>query len=135
MKTTAIKPLSEKSTEILKTIFDLAEGNGGSKKIDNSPGDYIPLCVEILYRDENGAHLSICHYLEQNGDLMTDPEMCFYYSDFQFFPYYWRNDFGGIEETSLKIENRISGINRKKYNEHLEFSEMWMENLKYQQNL
>ena len=44
--------------------------------------------------------LSLCHYGEQNGDAMRDPEMCFemVIEDGRlkrFDPYYYRNDYVG----------------------------------------
>jgi hypothetical protein len=45
--------------------------------IENPP--YMPLVIEAV--DESGPRglpaLSVCHYGEQNGDAMRDPEMCF----------------------------------------------------------
>lgn len=47
--------------------------------------------------------LSICHYGEQNGDAMRDPEMCFEMEieDGEvkaIHPYSYRNDYAGIEQ-------------------------------------
>jgi hypothetical protein len=39
---------------------------------------YMPLSIEAIGASANGNRLiSICHYGEQNGDLMRDPEMVF----------------------------------------------------------
>jgi hypothetical protein len=39
---------------------------------------YMPLSIEAISASANGNRLiSICHYGEQNGDLMRDPEMVF----------------------------------------------------------
>jgi hypothetical protein len=66
----------------MKTILDIIQKAGGWHpghylKIDNPP--YMELVIEAM--DESGPMglpaISVCHYGEQNGDLMRDPEMCF----------------------------------------------------------
>jgi len=48
------------------------------------------------------------HYGEQNGDLMRDPEMIFEAEEsneqLNLVPYYWRNDYAGVEQYSAFIE-------------------------------
>ena len=66
----------------MKTILAILKQAGGwhhglSLKIENPP--YMAFVIEAT--DESGLcglpALSVCHYSEQNGDLMRDPEMCF----------------------------------------------------------
>jgi hypothetical protein len=66
----------------MQTILAILKQAGGwhhglSLKIENPP--YMALVIEAT--DESGPCglpvLSVCHYGEQNGDLMRDPEMCF----------------------------------------------------------
>ena len=52
--------------------------------------------------------ISVAHYGEQNGDLMRDPEMCFELSrpiggELILDPFYWRNDYVGVEQWSRSI--------------------------------
>lgn len=66
----------------MKTILAILKQAGGwhhglSLKIENPP--FMALVIEAT--DESGPcglpAISVCHYGEQNGDLMRDPEMCF----------------------------------------------------------
>ena len=66
----------------MKTILDILQKAGGwhhglHLHIENPP--YMALVIEAT--DESGPcglpALSVCHYGEQNGDAMRDPEMCF----------------------------------------------------------
>jgi hypothetical protein len=66
----------------MKTLLAILQMAGGWRpnlyvKIDNPP--YMELVIEAM--DESGPlglpALSVCHYGEQNGDAMRDPEMCF----------------------------------------------------------
>jgi len=74
-------------------------------RIENEP--YMTLTVENIGPGPRGfPALSICHYGEQNGDLMRDPEMCFemqidHGKVKQFSPYHWRNDYAGVEQFSI----------------------------------
>lgn len=43
---------------------------------------YMPLSVEDIGRSGEGSRLvSLCHYGEQNGDMMRDPDMVFMFHD------------------------------------------------------
>ena len=66
----------------MQTILDILNKAGGWHhglylKIENQP--YMSLVIEAM--DESGPcglpAISVCHYGEQNGDPMRDPEMCF----------------------------------------------------------
>ena len=64
------------------------------------PG-YLPLSVEEIGSSEDGHRLvSLCHYGEQNGDLMHDPGMVFLYHNLPdgvaAEPVSYRNDYLGI---------------------------------------
>ena len=75
--------LNQKATIVFATLTDNLNEEG-YLKIFNEP--FMPLTVECI-----GAGIetpwgmaklySLCHYYEQNGDLMQDPEMCFMVTD------------------------------------------------------
>jgi uncharacterized protein DUF6908 len=105
-----------------------------SLRIENPP--YLPLCVEQI---EPGPHglpaISIAHYGEQNGDLMRDPEMCFeleiehgMVKDFQ--PYYFRNDYLGVEQLAVDFDTRT--VNTKLVLSLRSFARTWDANLEQQ---
>ena len=95
----------------MKTILNLLKKAGGWRpslyiKIENPP--YLPLVIEAV--DESGPlglpAVSVCHYGEQNGDAMRDPEMCFELGlagGAHLIPYFWRNDFVAVEQVSRAI--------------------------------
>ena len=67
----------------MKTVEQIIEAKGGlealkanSIKIKN--GGYMDLVIEYVGKGPRGLDLiSVAHYFEQNGDLMSDPEMTF----------------------------------------------------------
>ena len=103
-------------------------------KIENQP--YLALTVENIGPGPRGLPaLSICHYGEQNGDLMRDPEMCF---EMQiedgkvtaFHPYYYRNDYVGMEQEVMDVNT--GHTNQRILREQTEFAKVWSRNLEEQ---
>ena len=78
-------------------------------KIDNSDGTYMPVYLELIGRIDKYDFFSLAHYGQQNGDAMRDPEMLFalHNETRQFIPYYYRNDYCGIEENSVRWSDKI----------------------------
>jgi hypothetical protein len=111
-------------------------------KIENPP--YMPLTIEgIGTGPRNLPAVSVTHYGEQNGDLMRDPEMCFE-MEIQsgqivaLMPYYYRNDYMGIEEQSVTEGQHGQGGEQtvlshfKQIYQHGKFARAWDRNLKRQ---
>ena len=105
--------------------------------IDNPP--WMPLDIEdILTSGPQGLPtISVAHYGKQNGDPMRDPEMLFEVrrdgSEIIFDPYYWRNDYLGIERySSFRYDEQnlftIPGLKRQ----HEQFARTWDANLRAQ---
>jgi len=139
MKREDIKCISPKGAKILRAILEPAKIKG-HYKLDNTEGAFMPLSVEILVQGEKNNlgyfDISICHYGKLNGDLMCDPEMCFIWLKGSWYPYYFKNDYVGKEDQSLRFENfEITGIKRSIYKGHLEFAEIWLQNIKEQQEI
>jgi len=113
-----LKKLSELQPELLTRVETTV-------KIQNSP--YMALTVENIGLGPRGLPaLSICHYGEENGDLMRDPEMCFEMEIVEgvateFHPYYFRNDYAGFEHNAVE-DKRIDSLMIRGQRE---FSEMW----------
>ena len=132
-----MKILSVASAKTLKKMVEVMED--GYAKIDNSEGTFMAVSVEEIFNNDKCQIISVAHYFEQNGDLMADPEMCFIYSKARdiFMPSYFKqNGFMGTEQESILMENgEIKGIRTKIQADHTSFANMWLKNIKYQQNL
>ena len=105
--------------------------------IDNAP--WMPLDIEdIEISGPNGLPtVSVAHYGKQNGDAMRDPEMLFEMrrdgSEIALAPYYWRNDYLGIEQYSSYRDDAqklftLSGLKQQ----HEAFARTWDRNLRSQ---
>jgi len=102
--------------------------------IDNSP--WMPLDIEDI--EISGPNflpsISVAHYGKQNGDAMRDPEMLFEMrregSEIVLEPYYWRNDFVGIEQYSgyRDDEQKLFTLHNLKQKQE-EFASLWDRNL------
>lgn len=126
-----MKSLSKSAIETFNKLAAMAENDEGSFKLNNS-SCYMPLSIEKV--EDN--IISLAHYGEQNGDLIADPEMTFLIKDGSVFPMTFRNDYVGVnwehiwieEDGTIKFEkNGLDGA--------IEFSEIWLNNIKEQQNL
>jgi hypothetical protein len=71
-------------------------GSETHRRIENEP--FLPLTVEKL---EGQPLISLCHYGEQNGDLMRDPEVVFLVQERTAKPVYFRNDYVGVEHATV----------------------------------
>ena len=90
-----MKTLDRRAAEIFRKMLALQ-----TTKIDNSDGTYMPVHIELIGRIDKYDFFSLAHYGQQNGDAMRDPEMLFalHNETRQFIPYYYRNDYCGIEQ-------------------------------------
>lgn len=128
-----MKTLDTKAAEILRGLLALQ-----TTKIDNSDGVYMPVHIEIIDRTENYNHISLAHYGEQNGDAMRDPEMMILlqFDTQQFIPYYFRNDYCGIEEYSFipTVEGAMH-FDPALQVQHTQFANQWLRNIAAQQHI
>ena len=105
-------------------------------RIENPP--WQPLVIEdIQQRGPNGLPvISVAHYGEQNGDLMRDPEMLFELGrrgdEIELTPYYWRNDYVGIEEYSAIEQEGHWFVLPDLKGKHSAFARVWDKNLRAQ---
>src|SRR5258708_37726306 len=120
------------------TILELAAPlqAGFHIRIENEP--WMTLDIEDTQeRGPNGLPaISVAHYGEQNGDLMRDPEMIFEAEEsgeqMNLVPYYWRNDYAGIEQYSAFTEDGRTLVNAKLRREQSACAHDWDNNLKAQ---
>ncbi len=124
----------------MKTLLAILKKAGGWRpslyvKIENPP--YMTLVIEAV--DESGPlglpALSVCHYGEQNGDPMRDPEMCFELGlagGAHLIPYYWRNDYVAVEQVSRAIVNDHYVALLQLQEQHETFAQTWDNNLRLQ---
>jgi glycosidase len=135
--------LNKEASEVLDILFRLAMESGDTEiesenqaiKIANDD-TFMPVSVEVLnlvpwVRRKpsiiiDGDAISVCHYGEQNGDLMRDPEMVFTKCGDTWIPTYFRNDYVGFEQLHPT---------EKQKRDMAEFANTWMINIKQQQNL
>jgi hypothetical protein len=117
--------------KIIARILELAAPlqSGFHIRIENEP--WMTLVIEDTQeRGPNGLPaISVAHYGEQNGDLMRDPEMIFEAEESgeetNLIPFYWRNDYAGIEQYSAFVDEGRTLLNAKLKREHVAFAGMW----------
>jgi hypothetical protein len=124
----------------MPTILQILIAAGGwypglSLKIENTP--FMALVIEGM--DESGPMglpaISVCHYGEQNGDAMRDPEMCFELGiggGPHLNPFYFRNDYAGVEQWSRDIIGTNYAHHIELHKQHEQFAKLWDRNLRQQ---
>lgn len=100
---------------------------------------YMPLSVEDIGQSAEGNRLvSICHYGEQNGDMMRDPDMVFEFHQWPDAlaaePLSFRNDYMGILNEVYRYDDagKKTHVNTKLKQELRHFANFWFKNLKEQ---
>ncbi|MDF0672838.1 MAG: hypothetical protein P0120_00645 [Nitrospira sp.] len=112
---------------------------GGATAVRITVPDYMPLSVEKIGSSEDGKRLvSLCHYGEQNGDLMRDPDLVFLFHDLPdgaaAEPVSFRNDYLGISQEVYRYDEagrRIHVFPTLKQ-DLKEFAQTWFANLQEQ---
>lgn len=116
-------------------------------KLENDP--FMPLVVERIGEDittvyGNGDLYSLCHYYEQNGDLMQDPEMCFIVVDnrerlmhapelLHVIPYSFQQANLALYEESITFEQgKPANVDAKTQLNHVVFANSWLDNINLQ---
>ena len=132
----AISKTAEKTMDILTSGLRQVEDH---KKIDNAPGAFMPVHVELIGTMGEGYLFSVAHYWEHpSGDLMADPEMVFLRGEEgRYYPTYFKQDGGPfVEQRSVHFKDgRASEINLDTQADQVDFAEMWMRNIREQQQL
>ena len=102
------------------------------------PG-YMPLSVEEIGVSQDAHRLvSLCHYGEQNGDLMRDPDIVFLFHNLPdglaAEPVSFRNDYLGIVQDVYRYDEtgRRTQVLLALKQDLKEFAESWFANLKDQ---
>jgi len=91
-------------------------------KLKSKP--FMDLTVETWINPAGIREVSVCHYGEQNGDLMRDPEIVFLVQDHKELPTYFRNDYAGVERFDVHKSSQIIEIQN--------FVKLWVKNLEAQ---
>ncbi len=123
----------------MKTIIQILAAAGGFRsdlylRIENPP--YMALVIEATPEPGplGAPAISIAHYGEQNGDLMRDPEMCFELTNparlgWMMTPYYFRNDYLGIEQFSRMRAEKNYIFYPDLFHQHESLARTWDRNL------
>lgn len=133
-----MKHLSKQATSIFNKCIDGLKEPGDHRRIGDADSGFMPLIVECVDTWGLGLIYSLAHYAEQNGDLMSDPEMTFLVGkDGQVFPLTYRNDFVGVDQVAAEPNDNGDGVrfNAKLQAELCTFAAQWFKNIDEQQDL
>ncbi len=92
--------------------------------------------LHVIMRSERVV--SLAHFYEQNGDLMADPEMDFWFGpDGRWYPVSYRLDGLGVRQQAAEFNGagEVARYALRMQADQTKFANMWMRNIKQQQNL
>ncbi|MEO7213375.1 MAG: hypothetical protein ABIX36_11270 [Mucilaginibacter sp.] len=141
-----MKTLNQNSTAIFCRLMEMMNGSE-HLKITNEP--FMPLTIEkvgvdIITPMGVGCAYSLCHYYEQHGDLVQDPEMCFLIldnhtigvdelSEVTIVPFMIQQANLGIYQESIEFSSQTMGdVHTDMQADHAEFADMWLGNIHLQ---
>lgn len=129
-----MKTLSKPAAKVFtKLVEGLTVGEG--RKIDNTKGTFMPVCVNRLTERQ----YSVTHYYEQNGDLVPDPDMTFLvypHAPDQVVPLTIQQSTGHYSSAYELDENDSPKTWKPAVARDItSFANMWMKNIKEQQSL
>jgi hypothetical protein len=99
-------------------------------RVENQP--YMRLVIEHIGTGPRSLpHISVCHYGEQNGDLMRDPDMTFEIAaDGRWLPVSYRNDYVGKDEEAVWQDEHGTVLCRPRLVMELQsFARTWDKNI------
>ena len=135
-----MKPINKAALKVLAKITEDMDKIGDHRKLDNAPGAFMPLSVEVIgkHPERDLLVLSLAHYYEQNCDLMRDPEVVFLYQPGRgAWPVVFIQDNLGIYQESAVEFNSYTGTYKGYYRRQqadlVVFCSQWFENIKQQQ--
>src|ERR1700744_2985280 len=119
----------------MNTILQMLERAGGLQsdlhlRIHNPP--YLPLVIDSLETaGPMGLHcIRVAHLSDSHGRMMAHPEMHFKVNDsaaaaMRLDPYYWRNDYVGVEELSRFLQNERQLFEPLVHQRQIRFAAEW----------
>ncbi len=133
-----LKPINKTSTAVFAKIIEMVEATDRKyMQIDNSSGSFMAVSAERLYETEVEGHeavvYSLAHYYKQNGDLVPDPDMTFLLLNGSIFPLTYQD--GRRYDEAVRIKGGKISYFKSQYASLLSFSNMWLRNIKFQQNI
>ena len=125
----------------MHTIFEILRLAGQLEpsfclSVKNEP--YLRLVIEDIQIPGPNGHptLSVAHNGEQNGDAMRDPEVLFELVEIsgqlRLEPYYFRNDYLGVEQYSRLNRDGVILVRPLLLREHQRFARLWDRNVRAQ---
>lgn len=125
------------SKKIDRIIAAALVGGKTSGKLDRAPGAYMALSVEKIGEIAEGPIFSFCHYAEQNGDLVQDPEMTFFKGyDGKYYPMTFQQGFTGYyQEAVICKDGKVHGFRPRASADQASFLTTWVNNIIAQQGI
>lgn len=129
-----MKHLSQGATKVFQRLAEGLREPGEHRTIDNAPGAFMPVGIELLYHSPHGTTYSINHHYIQNGDVMWDPMMEFLRTaDGRIIPMTFEQSNPPVCHRAAWIEDGELRCRPKMQADIAAFANLWMKNILAQQ--
>lgn len=135
-----MKAINKNAQQVFNSLLQQL-GNRDYLKLQSE--GYMPLSFECIGETScthgNAKMYSLMHTFTQNGDMMRDPEMCFFYFDAReknilkgAYPYSYCLDPLCIYDESAEISNGEIYVLLHAQRKHAQFANAWLNNIREQ---
>lgn len=124
-----------------KTLLALIDGlvPGQARKLDNAPGAFMPVSVDVLAENGPTKLVAVAHRREQNGDLVADPDVEFLVVQMNgeafVSPTAIDHGFRYDRAATLGADLRVTEYRPRSQADLTSFCNTWMRNIKAQQEV
>jgi len=135
MKQHGLRGIGQSARAVLERLVGGLDDLGANSKIDNTNGEFMPVCVERVEETTHGSVFSVAHYYEQNGDLVADPDVTLLRAaDGDFYPLSYQDARAYRRAVELEPDGEVRA-NPRQQADLARFVDGWMSNVKSQQGL
>ena len=143
-----MKSLNKQATKIFTQITMGLTKIGDHAKIGEDGRAFMAVCVDVIdmpavldWPPQSSAVIAIAHYFKQHGDMCCDPDMTFLAyqptdrSPLQVFPMTFQQALPPCYDVGIELAGGKLLLRRKLQADMTRFANMWMKNIKAQQDL
>lgn len=135
-----MKHINQEATKVLMGLIGQIPAGKTHVRIDNAPGAYMAVSVEVLRTGVRRKLVSIAHRYEVNGDLVADPDVEFLVvniggGEMRAYPVAINHGQGAQEVAILDGALNPTGVRERSQRDVATFCGTWLRNIREQQGL
>jgi hypothetical protein len=127
--------LDRQAAETFAKLTDGLTEASQHRTLDNAPGAYMAVHVEVIGQTGLGLLVSVAHYYEQCGDMMADPDVVFLVGTDGIYPTEITQHGVGLYRRVVRFDGGKLLVQVRPQADLVAFCDGWMRNIAEQQKL